>query len=887
MKKKYAIFIIFLVFLPKTICLSQSKIISGYITDDVGVGLDNASVMARPQQKQAVLKFAIADENGRYRLQLDSNISYTLSVSYIGFFDENFEITSDSKINEHVFKLKKNNENIKEITIKYDVKPLIIKQDTLIYDIKSFTNGTERKLKDQLKKLPGVEVDKKGNVTVQGKSVTTFLVENKLFFGGGTKLGVENIPADAVEKVEVLDHFTNDGFMKKVSGSKQLAMNIKLKKDKKKFTFGDLESASGQPDFYKLHSGIFSYKPLTNISFIGDLNNIGKNTLEYEDIMRFDGGSDYLINKFANFDLFAFFTENTNVLLNKTQFSALNFSHQVNKKVEISGYGLLSKVAKESKNETQIKYIQNETTTFENKNELGNSITEIGILKLRIKYNPNENEVLKYDANLKYATNSNTSFLQSISVLSTDFITNQKSNNFSFNHFAEWNKSVNLNSKLTFVINQNLEKSELNKNWLSSTSFFEQLPLQIATNYNLNQIGIITNNSIDGLFKWYWILDNFNHLYFAGGNTFTNTLFQREENQFLTNGTINNFEINGFGNNLHYKFNDAFIGVEYKSMIKKWTNKLSLYAHNYQLITENFGVKNVFIKTYFEPEINSDYEFSKAHTISFFYKFNNQFPKSSKLADRKTLQNYNSIYKGNQLLQNEQFHNLSLYYKKNDLFRGLLINGNISLIKKTSSIRDELQINGINQITTSIFSKNPENNLSVNGTITKNVNKFNFEINGKFYWSDYLQTINSTTNLVSIKSQNIGATLKCLAIKWPLLTFKYNKTYNSFSSASISKFQTETFLIDYEVEISNEFTFITDYNFQKNSNAQGQVTHFQTATANLEFKPKRSPWSFDVSITNAFNTKVINNNSFSDYLISQQTTYILPRIIMLHISFKL
>src|SRR5690606_4819243 len=79
------------------------------------------------------------------------------------------------------------------------VMPVSIKGDTIVYNADSFTSGTERKLGDVLKKLPGVEVDEDGGIKVEGKEVTKLMVEGKDFFDGDTKIGVQNIPADAVE----------------------------------------------------------------------------------------------------------------------------------------------------------------------------------------------------------------------------------------------------------------------------------------------------------------------------------------------------------------------------------------------------------------------------------------------------------------------------------------------------------------------------------------------------------------------------------------------------------------------------------------------------------------------------------------------------------------
>ena len=92
--------------------------------------------------------------------------------------------------------------------------------------------------------------------------------------------------------------------------------------------------------------------------------------------------------------------------------------------------------------------------------------------------------------------------------------------------------------------------------------------------------------------------------------------------------------------------------------------------------------------------------------------------------------------------------------------------------------------------------------------------------------------------------------------------------------------QTDSFIVDYDFEISEEFNFETDLSFQKNTDTSGQSNSFQSANATLEFKPIKSPFSFQISVTNAFNVGTINSNSFSDYLVSEQTTFVLPRIVM-------
>ena len=350
--------------------------------------LESANVIAKPLQEKASLNFPIADNKGRYRLELEKEVKYEITVSYIGFVEQVWITTADDTEKIHDFVLQPTGEQLKEIVIKHEFKPIVIKKDTMTFDVKSFANGNERKMKEVLEKLPGVEVDKKGNVTVQGKKVTKMLVEGKSFFGGGSKLAVENIPADALDKIEVIDHFNEVGFMKQVSDSEDLAMNVKLKADKKKFVFGDIEAGAevGNADngFYLAHAALFYYSPKTNLSFIGDANNIGRRTFTFDDLLRFGGGMSSFLSGRKSFTNLYSFTNDTNELVqSKSQFAALNFSHDLSSKLEISGFSIFSKVFTVSQSESSNEYLQNSAVAFENKLQKGDNRSLLGISNIK------------------------------------------------------------------------------------------------------------------------------------------------------------------------------------------------------------------------------------------------------------------------------------------------------------------------------------------------------------------------------------------------------------------------------------------------------------------------------------------------------------------------
>lgn len=883
-----------LLFLNSLVAFSQGHVFTGVVSDDASKPLESANVIAKPIQEKASLKFAVADNKGRYKLELEKNVAYEITVSYIGYIEEVFILESSSEIIAHDFHLKETGENLKEIVIKHEFKPIIVKKDTLVFDVNSFANGNERKMKEILEKLPGVEVDKKGIVTVQGKKVTKMLVEGKSFFGGGSRLAVENIPADALDKIEVIDHFNEVGFMKQVSDSDDLAMNVKLKEDKKKFVFGDVEAGAevgaGNNGFYLAHIALFYYSPKTNVSFIGDANTIGKSTFTFDDLMRFGGGvSSFLSGRKSLSNLSSFSNDNTDVLKNKSQFGAFNFSHDLSAKLSVSGFGIFSKALMTSRIENNIEYLSNTAIAFEDKDRNAKNRAVLGVGNVKLDYSPSNKEKWYYNGQYQSSTNDLESVLNSTTNLGiSTFETINKADNISVKQYVEWHKSYNNSNTTTFVINQAYNKITPINNWFTNEPFLQGLiPLEKDDNYTLNQIKKTEANSIDMLFKHYWIINNANHLYTVAGNNHEYSAFQTSEKQILTDGSINDFSDKGFGNNIKYKLNDAYIGLEYKFRIGKWVNKPGLYFHGYNLNAIQNDNDHTVTKTLFQPQWNSDYEFNKSETLSFTYKLENRFPEVNQLADKYTLEFYNTVFKGNALLENEKYHTANLRYSKMNSYRGIIWNAMLNYSKKTKVIRNEVELDGINQFNTPVMTDNPETNIGFNGSFSKRIYRFNLKLNTRLSWFEYSQKLNNITTINKRDSQDIGLVFKTAYKKWPDISVGYIKGFSSFSGLTKSHFQTDAITSAFEITILKFWIYKINYDYLKNTYSKNQSNFYDMLDTSIFYQKKNNPFGFQLSVNNLFDVKKKYSNKFSDYMISEQSVYILPRAIMFTVSYKL
>ncbi|MDR7369744.1 TonB-dependent receptor [Flavobacterium aquidurense] len=881
-----------LLLLMPVFCFSQAKKINGIVLSDDNISLEHANIIAVPRAKNNGIKFTITDNKGRFKLELESNEGYEITISYLGFTEKVLTIEPDSKLDYYQINLKRKEENLKEIIIKHT--PITIKKDTLTYSVKSFANGRERKMKELLEKLPGVEVDKNGEVTVQGKKVTQMLVEGKPFFGGGSKLAVENIPADALDKIEVIDHFNQVGLLKQVSDSDELAMNVKLKEDKKKFVFGDIEAGveAGNDDnnFYLGHAALFYYSPKTNISFIGDLNNVGKRVFTYQDLTRFQGGASTFIEKRKPLtNLFSFTRTDNDVILNKSQFGAFNFSHDFSSKLNVSSFGIFSKIFTNSKSEINNQYLENNNSSFENKLQKGNNESILAIYNLKLDYLPNKKNNWFYNIQYQTSTNNLTQVINSITTSnSTLFETIQKADNKSFKQYLEWHKKYNTSHTTTLAINQQYEHNTPISNWITNQPFFQGIiPIEKDSIYSIKQLKRIQNNNVDVLFKHYWILNDFNHIYTSIGNNFETSHFLTNEMQNLTNGTNKNFSQNSFENDIEYKMNDSYLGIEYKNKIGKLKNRIGLFLHHYQLITDQFSGESAYSQTKLLPQLNSEYQFNNSESLSLTYKLANNFPTVNQLADQYTLQSYNLIYRGNADLKYEQYHFGTLRYSKMDTYRKITLDAGLSFNQKIKTIRNEVVINGINQYNTPILTNNPETNYSFNASFGKDIYRFNIKLISNINWFNYLQTLNKITSSNNRNNQKIGIWFKTTYKKWPDFKLGYTKGFGQFLGLTNSSFKTTSINSDLNFQLLPSLNYRFSYDSQKNINSNHQNSFYNIINTSLSYQKKNSPLSFELSINNFFNNKTKNEFSFLDYAVSERITYIMPRVILFTLNYKL
>lgn len=235
----------------------------------------------------------MTDNAGRFSLTDLATGEYRLLITHVAYHNRSihFSIT-DSLTKPDLGQLVMNDRTqvLDEVIVRSEAPPVTLVGDTVQYNAGSFKTPPNASVEQLLKKLPGVQVDKDGTVKAQGQTVNRVLVDGKEFFGKDPKMATKNLPADAIDKVQVYDRQSDQAQLTGFDdGNSEKTINLKLKKDKKKGVFGKIMAGGGTRDRLEGRFNVNSFKGARQMSVVGLGNNNNTEGFSFMDMMNFTG----------------------------------------------------------------------------------------------------------------------------------------------------------------------------------------------------------------------------------------------------------------------------------------------------------------------------------------------------------------------------------------------------------------------------------------------------------------------------------------------------------------------------------------------------------------------------------------------------------------------
>ena len=666
---------------------SQTTSIKGTVTDTVEKkNLSNAVVTLLKKSDSTLVKFTRTNATGEFAISNISPGSYIVMITYPKYADfaDGVDLTATKPFDLGRISLLQRAILLKEVIV-HNTGAIRIKGDTTEFVADSFKVREGATVEDLLKKLPGLSVNSKGQITAQGKQVDKVLVDGEEFFGNDPTIATQNIGAKQVDKIQVYDTKTEQDQIKGIganNGSK--TVNIKLKDNAKKGYFGKAEAGS---DFDRLTNGKILYNNFVGnrkFSVFGTKSNTSTGSLGWEDKNKLGIENDYEYDEMGGY----YFSFETNDDFNDWGLQGLPDAY--------SAGGLYSNKWNEEKDKLNLSYSYNrlgttnesstlkqnllpDTTFYNNESANTKGLKQQQVFNGKYEWKLDSLASIKFTSVNTYKTtetsgtthsealDENQQFINTGDRTNTNDLTHKQSDNqvvykqlfrkkgrmfittLRYTYIHDDNDGI-LNSLNQFYRNGIVDSTLVTDQLKSGTGESHTYGAKLTYNEPLNNVwNLVTEYSY-----------NANH-----SNSNRNTYEKDLNGKYTVLNPLysNNFDLNAYANSGTVTL--RYIGKKLKSAFGGGVSAVQLDVRN----LDN-SRKNIYNFTNFTPQAQFSYAFKPQTNLGFRYNGSTVQPTIDQLQPIRNNNDPLNVYIGNPLLKVGFNHRFNLWYNRFQLLKG-------------------------------------------------------------------------------------------------------------------------------------------------------------------------------------------------------------------------
>ena len=685
--------------------------VTGTLIDSASIKpIENAVIGLVVKSNPGDTSYTFTDTKGRFRFETVPSSNFSIIIRHSGYWPvAKFVPVSKAEktINVGTFVMAEDAKLLAEVTVQ--VAAIVIKEDTVEYNAASFKVKEGAVVEDLIKKMPGIQVDKDGNVTAQGKAVSRVKVNGKDFFGGDVKTATKELPANIVDKIQIIDDYGDQATVSGIKdGDPDKVMNIQIKKDKNKGFFGRATAGYGTDERYQASFNGNYFNNDRQISVLANSNNTNTSLFNFAgggnrgatsmmrsgmSVMSNAGG----MSGMKNIDASAFSGGNNNGISTTNSFG-FNYRDQWSKRINVYGsYSYNHKNTSQLQNSFEIN-----NTTERNNNQDLNSLT-IGNshrFTFNMEYQVDSFNYLKISPSFNYSgsdVNSKTIFDYSkpdgTKTLdgSNKNLTGSDAPNFAvnilYNHKFR-KRGRNFSTSINLGTDQSNSEQDVNNLSYQYTSpgAGPRNSFQFIDQENRNYNYGIRFTYSEPVNKYQSIDLTYSHnLNHARNDRKTFNVDSVSQVKTLNNFLSNDYE-NDFYNNR--------VGLSLRTTKKKYnyTIGLSLQPVNLQgnSITKDSAYETIKRANVF-PIGRFVYNFNRTKTLNFSYNGNATQPSFSQLQPVPDQSNPQNISVGNPNLKPSMNHSMNLSFNNFNFISGKVLFTNVSF----STIKNQIVNNSV------------------------------------------------------------------------------------------------------------------------------------------------------------------------------------------------
>jgi hypothetical protein len=894
--------LIILITLAISVMAQKNGSIKGVAWDTLAKqAVTSATISVLDKKDSSLVTFTMTDNGGHFELRGIPNGDYRLLISHVNYHNSNtvFTIRDDNKnLDMGNIVMTDKNKVLEEVIVESEAPPVTLIDDTIQYNAGSFKTQPNASVEQLLKKLPGVKVEKDGTIKAQGEKVSRVLVDGKEFFGTDPKIATKNLPADAIDKVQVYDKQSDQAQLTGFEdGNYEKTINLKLKKDKKKGVFGKISGGGGTDDRYEGRFNVNSFKGARQVSAIGMGNNTNAEGFSFMDILNFTGA----LNQFKQ-------GGNMNLNLSADEAGSLGLGGQNNGINTAWGGGFNYNNIIGKNLDWQSNYFYNHfnpkvqshilrqnflpgTSTFYEQNAVTDNINNSHRLNLNLLYQLDSSSTLRVTPNFSYQETNNLSatnyktWSEEGSPINDGFSNNKtNSKGFNFKNDIVYRKKFARKGRtLSLTLTTMLNNSDGNGNLGSIVNYYNPNG-SLSHSDSLNQVN--TNNAdlrgYNARAIYTEPIWKKSMLEFSAGKSDTKSTSDKLTYDYnKASGkydNINTLLTNNFENDYGY----INAGIRTRTQRRKYSYSLGLYWQQAELQGKIIsGTKDSVISRNFKnllPVATFKYNFSKFKTLSVNYSTSTNQPSMSQLQPVPDVSNPLYIREGNPFLKQEYVQSfrtsvnlLSPYKNKNFFF---FMNGsttqnkivNYDLIDVVTGVRRTRPVN-----VNGVFNLNGNISYSIPARFLKGTVEFSSFINynkGKQFVNTIGNTIKTITMGPEIRFDMNPTDKLNLGIG---ASYNYNNAHYSIESSRSNKYFAQEYNASADWQLPMSFylgtSLVYTINSQRAEGFNSKVPLWSASISKQFLKYKRGELklsSTDLLNRNQAVTRTTNQNYIED-----------------------
>jgi len=853
--------------------------------------VDYATIAIRSLKDSTVVASGQTNPDGTFSFKAIAPGKYRIYSAFLGLKTATKDVeVAKAAINAGEILMSDDGVDLNEVNVTASI-PVVVKTDTLEFDAKSIKVRENAVVEDVLKKLPGVEVAKDGSIKAQGETVTKVKVDGKEFFGNDPLLATKNLPADMVDKIQIIDEMSEQSQFSGVDdGTRNKILNITTKAGMKKGYFGNSTVGYGTQDRYDASINVNKFDNDQQFSVIGQFNNVNKQSF---------GQGNGQGNGFGGAGRGNFGGGGSGAGsggITTTNAGGLNFADTYKDGTQIQGSYFFNKSAVSNQQNSFTQNLLGNTITTVNNNADNNTDRINHRFNFMIDTKLDSSTTIKIQPNVSFtesdATNLSTynrNLIQSQTIGSQSYISDNTTPSISNNlllrkKFKRRGRTISLN------VNTSINNNDAsNYNYISESNTINNVTTPTLT----NQLNKVNSNSINNTARVVYTepLSKTTSLEFNYQNGYAHDNQGREVLDF--NSASGQYDL------INYDYTNTYenqtltnaAGISYTTTEKKYNWNIGLAAQQTNRVNTNITTGMVRTQNFINltPSANFRYNFSNARRLNLRYRGNTQQPTINQIQPIPDNTNTQNVFVGNPGLKPAFNNNLTINYNNFDFAKSRMFFAFINLSQTFNAIGNSSQLvtdqndKDFGKIRTTyvnvdgVYSGNasvnlglpllPERKLTLNASLNTNYNRNVNFTTGTNNSSDLVRNI---TNTYSVTNRyNFVTNFDNFDLTGGI-SGTYNRATYSAQPNSTTNFYTLNPSFDISYVFPGNIRLAVDLDYIKNTGrGEGYNTEFTLVNSYISRQFFNNRGTFKIAVNDAFNqnqgiSRTATNNTITD-----------------------